>query len=284
MSTRLLRLAVIGLMAVAAGATAMVGDAQTPKPTGAPSPLAPFKASEAAVRTEILRSVEGGGEISNQLLVLIREGYDRIPPALRGAATTAAFAWAKSYVSSPAFVTAYAKYRDEHTPDIAAVSSDPIDVEVQKELARLIAELEEIKKGLTVLDSATRAGAVKNLDDQIARYKSPEHVRAMRIGLEAKRGSDTADNTRKAAEFAARWPADPKVYVRKQLERFMTTTEKIDYSLPTFWVKDSAGRTLGFLSPGMQEISTEAMYAIVAGKDAVDAARTAVGAWLKELP
>jgi hypothetical protein len=49
-------------------------------------------------------------------------------------------------------------------------------------------------------------------------------------------------------------------------------------------VKDPAGRTAGFLSPGLQDISWEAMHAILAGKDAVDAARAAVSAWLKELP
>jgi len=63
----------------------------------------------------------------------------------------------------------------------------------------------------------------------------------------------------------------------------MTATANVDYSLPQIWVKDPAGKVAGFLSVGLEDISWETMHAIVAGKDAVDAARTAVGAWLKEL-
>ncbi len=58
----------------------------------------------------------------------------------------------------------------------------------------------------------------------------------------------------------------------------MTATANIDYSLAHIWVNDPAGRTAGFLSPGLDDISWETMRAIVAGKEAVDAARAAVGA------
>jgi len=256
--------------------------AQTAKP--APGPLTPFGVSEATVRTLLLESVSGGGEISNRLLGMIQDGYDRMPVAMRGAATTAAFSWAKSYVSSPAFTTAYAQYRDEHKPAGGAVSTDSLDAEVQKQIADMIATLEEGKKALGGLDPATRAQATKNIDDQIAQYKSPENLRLMRMAVDAQRTARNEGDTKTAAEFAAKWPADPKVYVKKQLERFMAATANIDYSLAHIWVKDPAGRTNGFLSPGLDDISWETMRAIVAGKEAVDAARAAVGAWLKELP
>ena len=245
-------------------------------------PLTPFGVSEVTVRTQLLDSVSGGGEISNRLLVMIQEGYQRIPVAMRGAATSAAFAWARSYVSSPAFTTAYVQYREEHRPK-GAVSTDSLDQEVQKQIAAIIATLEEGKKGLDILDPATRAKALKNVDDEIARYKSPETARQMRLGVEAQRDGRNEDHAKASAEFAEKWPADPKVYVKKQLERFMTATVNVDYSLPQIWVKDPSGKIAGFLSTGLEDISWETLHAIVAGKDAVDAARAAVSAWLKEL-
>jgi hypothetical protein len=280
MSNRHPRSAALGLALLVVLASVLAA-AQAPPASG---PFAPFKVSEAAVRTEILKSVSQGGGVSSSLLAMIRDGYDRVPAPLRAAATTAAFAWAKSYVSSPAFAAAYAQYREEHKPAGGAANTDPIDVEVEKEIARLVAELEASKSALGVLDAATRAKVIKSIDDQIAHFKSPASVRAIRVGIEARRASENVDNSRSAADFAAGWPADPKVYVRKQLERFMSATATIDYSLPQIWIKSPSGRTAGFLSPGLDGISWETMHALVAGKDAVDAARAAVSAWLKELP
>jgi hypothetical protein len=281
MSTRQPRPAALGLaLLVALASMLAAAHAQAP----ASGPFAPFKVSEAAVRTEILKSVSQGGEVSAGLVAMILEGYDRVPAPLRAAATTAAFAWAKNYVSSPAFAAAYAQYREEHKPAGRAASTEAIDVDVQKEIAQLVAQLEASKAALGVLDAATRAKVIANIDDQIARFKSPENVRAIRVGIEARRAGEHADNSRSADDFATKWPADPKVFVRKHLERFMSATATIDYSLAQIWIKGPSGRTAGFLSPGLEDISWDTMHAIVAGKDAVDAARAAVSAWLKELP
>ena len=246
-------------------------------------PLAPFGVSEATVRTQLLDSVSGGGEISNRLVLTIEEGYQRIPVAMRGAATSAAFAWARSYVSSPAFTALYAKYRDEHRPAGAAIT-ESLDDEVQKRIAATILEFEGFRTAFDGLDPATRAQGLKNIDDEIARYKSPEMLRAMRLAVAAERSARNEDSSHAAAEFAEQWPADPKVYVKKQLERFMSATASIDYSLPQIWIKDPAGKTAGFLSPGLEDIPWQTLHAIVAGREAVDAARGAVSVWLKELP
>jgi hypothetical protein len=188
-------------------------------------------------------------------------------------------------VTSPAFTRAYAQFREERKPAGGAVSTDSVEVEAQKEISALIAELEEIKRGIPdTLPPATRAEAIKNIDDQIARYRDPETLRGIRMAVEGLRAITSADNTTAAADFAENWPADPKVYVRKHLERFMTVTASVDYSLAAIWVKNPAGKTVGFLSPGLEEMAWETMYSIAAGKEAVDAARAFVSVWLKELP
>jgi hypothetical protein len=105
----------------------------------------------------------------------------------------------------------------------------------------------------------------------------------MRLAVEAERGENTNSNQQAARNFDARWPADPKAYVRKQLEYFMAMTANMDYTLPKIWIKDPSGATLGFLSPGLEDMPWETVRAFVIGKEAVDAARTAADAWLQEL-
>jgi hypothetical protein len=63
----------------------------------------------------------------------------------------------------------------------------------------------------------------------------------------------------------------------------MAATANIDYSLPRIWVKDPAGRTAGFLAPGLEDTPWDTIRAIVAGREAVNAARVFVSEWLKEL-
>jgi hypothetical protein len=267
------------VLAASLGVSAFL-PAQTARP--ATGPLAPFGVSEASVRAELLQCVSGGGAVSNNFLAIVQQGYERVPVPMRAAATTAAFAWAKSYVTSPAFTTAYAKYRDEHKPK-GATSTLSIDEEVQKRIAEIVAAYELAKKGLDGLEPATRAKALKNIDDEIARYKSPEMVRPMRMAVAMERTGANAENAKADTDFAADWPADPKVFVRRRLEYFMTATANIDYSLPQIWVRNP-GRTVGFLSPGLEDLPWETMRAIMIGKEAVDAARAAVAAWMKEQP
>ena len=251
----------------------------------AAGPLAPFGVGEAAVQSMLLRVLDGGGTLIKgaEIVSTIQKGYARVPVTMRAQATTAAFAWAKSYLHSPAFATAYAKFREEHRPAGATRETGSVDEIVQQRINAYVAQLEGSKNGLDVLSPADRAKAIKNIDDAIANARSPENVRGMRLAVELERGENAKSDQQTTRDFDAKWPADPKTYVRKQLEYFMAMTANMDYTLPKIWVKDPSGATLGFLSPGLEDMPWETVRAFVIGKEAVDAARTATGAWLQEL-
>jgi len=268
------------ILVAAAALAAQSRAGQTP----ANGPLAPFGVSEVAVRSQILEVVDRGLIPGSQIVATVQAGYERVPVAMRGLATTAAFAWAKSFASSPAFASAYAKLREEHRPRAVAAAGS-IDEQVSKEIDEQIAAYEQSRKNMSQvpLSPAERAAVMKGIDDALARVKSPEYRKGVRMGLEATTAGKNEDAARAAAEFAANWPADPNVYVRKKLDYIMMATAGLDYSLPTFWVKNPAGRTVGFLSPGLESLPWEAGRAIVVGKEGVDAARAAIAAWLREL-
>jgi len=268
-------------VAVAALTTGAALGAQT-RAIGA---LAPFGVSEAAVQSMLLRVLDGGGVLieGSQIVSTIQSGYARVPVAMRAQATTAAFAWAKRYLHSPAFATAYATFREQHRPAGVISEAGSIDQIVQRRIDEYVAQLEQGKKGLDVLSPADRAKAIKSVDEAIANARKPENVKGMRLAVELERGENTNSNQQAARDFDVRWPADPKAYVRTQLEYFMKATANIDYTLPKVWVTNPSGVTVGFLSPGLEDLPWEAARAIVVGKEAVEAGRAAATAWLKEL-
>jgi hypothetical protein len=158
-----------------------------------------------------------------------------------------------------------------------------VDAAVQQQITSSIAELESSKKALDILSAADRAKALKNVDDMIARMRTSEYAQQLRTGLVAERGENAQKFERDMSAFNATWPADSKAYVRKHLEYIMATTANVDYTLPTIWVKNPAGETVGFLSPGLDNLPWETKRAIMIGKESVDAARAAIAAWLQEL-
>src|SRR5262249_30705099 len=87
----------------------------------------------------------------------VRRAYQRLPESPRGPAVTAAFGWAKSYVSSPAFAAVYAAARQQAKPAGLTTYDMSVDEEAKKELDRKLAELEETKKAVATLPQADRA-------------------------------------------------------------------------------------------------------------------------------
>lgn len=223
MAVSRVRASIVALAALAV-ATGIAVSAQT---RAAGGPLAPFGVSEAAVQQMLLRVLDGGGTLiqGSQIVDTIQKGYERVPVPMRGQATIAAFAWAKSYLHSPAFASAYAKFREQHRPPATAADESGSSEDVaQRRINAYVAELESSKKALDGLAPADRAKGIKFLDDAIANARSPQNVKGMRLAVELERSEHAKSNQESSRDFDARWPADPKAYVRKQLEYFMSMT------------------------------------------------------------
>jgi hypothetical protein len=220
--------------------------------------------------------------INNDFVQTVARAYAKLPAAARGPATTAAFAWAKSYVSSPAFAAAYAAQREGQQP--AGVASLPsVDDQIKKMMDEHAANLVMVRKIAESLPEKDRAAFLANLKAQEAQANSPELIKRMRTVFEAERTEKMSRFTKELAEWEARYPANPNAFVREHLQRFLTETANVDYSLATIFVRGPGGDVIGFLSPGLTGIPWQHTHAIVAGRDAVDAARAAAAAWLTEI-
>ena len=215
----------------------------------------------------------------------VRRAYQRLPDAARGPAVTAAFAWAKTYVSSQSFATTYAAARQKAKP-VGLPSYDlSVDDEAKKQLDEKLAEFEQTKKAITTLPEADRAAVLAGLKEGESQLRDPKTLKYIRDEIESRRASDTAGTTEAATRWYATYPADVGVFVRQELERFLAASATVDFTIPVTLIKNPAGAIVGFVAPMDRHLQSwiegECM---MAGKDMVAAARAAVEGWVKELP
>lgn len=244
--------------------------------------VGPLGVGDAAARKLLAEALPNGGYPleTMELVQTVRRAYARMPAAARGAATTAAFSWAKRYVQSSAFTAAYAEARNGQKPEGPATTAD---AELKKYLDEAEASAAMGRQIAANLPPAERDKLLKEIEERNAQLRNPENLARLRTMFGASAGEASDRASRDAAAWAAKFSEDPQLFVRGCLERFMAATANVDFSLPTHWIKDANGQVVGFQSPGYMGLPWEQVHAIVAGKDALAAARAAVEAWLKEL-
>jgi len=242
----------------------------------------PLGVADATARKLLVAAVLSNDGNVGDLVPTVARAYAKIPAAARGAATTAAFAWARSYVTSPAFAAAYAEQREGQRP--AGVANVPsVDDELKKMMDEQAAAMVLARKMAESLPEKDRSSFLAKLKEQEAQSKSPERLKILRTALEAERSGNASGSATAFAEWETKYPANPNAFVREHLQRFLKVTANVDYSIPAFFVRGPSGEVLGFLSPGYTGIPWQHVHAIVAGKDALDAGRAAAAAWLKEI-
>jgi len=213
----------------------------------------------------------------------VRHAYERLPAGTRGAAVTAAFSWAKSYVNSAAFATTYAAARQRAKP--AGVSVGPsVDEELKKKVDDERESLEGSKKALGAMPEADRASVLAALNQAEARLRDPELLKAWRDEIQARHDADTTGTASAVAEWHALYPEDVSIFVRQELQRFLAASASADFSVPVTPIK-SGGAVVGFVGPFEHPPSSWIEgECLLAGKEMVSAARAAVESWIKELP
>jgi hypothetical protein len=74
--------------------------------------LAQLGLAETAARSFLFSEIKRAAvNRRSEVVVAGNRAFLKLPPAARGQAATALFAWSKAYVNSPAFKSAYANYR-----------------------------------------------------------------------------------------------------------------------------------------------------------------------------
>ena len=251
--------------------------------TAAQGPLAQLGLTETSARNFLLNeatSLSTGRRVS--IVETGRRAFYKLPPTARGPATTALFAWAKAYVNSAAFKTAYAQHRrDVLGPDVPAATSS-VDEQVQEKLAEMRTSFAESRKMAASLPPATAAEVLKKLAEQEAQLNNGEWEKMLRAALQLEHADSTARDAESARANDERYPADPsRIFVRR-LREFLDATEDVNFAARMIRLTGGVDG-IEFVDKPDRQRNWIWQEAVIVGPEATAAARVAAEAWLREL-
>jgi hypothetical protein len=243
--------------------------------------LAQFKVTEAEARDTILSELNGGvgGHSNREAVEMARKAYLAIPMSARGSATTALYAWTKTYVNSPSFKAAYAAYRKENTPVLHEFSGT-VDEEVKRKIAEDKAKLDKDIKDMLAAGMKAQADALrqqgKMLDDKM-------YLQSIRMNIEETRAREKKNDETAMALFNERLPPNVMDSIALHLRAFLAATPDVDFAATQRKVLGGSGdEVLVFANDAYNKKPWQWKLAFEFGQQATAAARTAAAAWLKE--
>ena len=266
----------VGFVAVAA--MALAAGSPFTAPIVAQAVLAQLGLTEASARSflsEEMKSEPAAADRRKGIFLAGHRAFYKLPPAVRGPAATALFAWAKAHVSSPAFKTAYAQYRKEAGP----VDERP-GPSAEAQAAEMKANQEMVRKIAESLPPAEREKLLAQLKEQEAQM-AETRARTRKI-LEAAEAERKAQDQARANEFEIKFPADPNRLVARRLRAFLDEPADADFTARIIRLTDGPDG-MEFIAPAHRAKSVTWQLAVLAGPEATKAARAAADAWLKEV-
>lgn len=245
--------------------------------------LAPLGLTEAAARNFLLN--EATSTSTNRRAPIVETGrraFYKLPAAARGPAATALFAWAQTYVGSPAFKTTYANHRRDVLGPDERPGQPSVDDQVQKAIDEMKTGIAQAREMAAKLPPADAARVLRSVEEQEARITSGEVEKMLRVGLGAERAERVERDAAAATADAERYPADPTVIFRRRLRQFLDATADVNFSARTLSLTGGPDG-IEFVDKSDRQRSWMWQEAVIAGPEATAAARAAAQAWLKEI-
>jgi hypothetical protein len=240
--------------------------------------LAQLGLTEASARNFLFDEMKSqrGGYRRGSMEVAGHRAFYKLRPAARGPAATALFAWAKAYVNSPAFKTAYAQFRKDTMP----LPDERPGRSAEAQAAEMKANQEMVRQLLEKLPPAERETLLAQIKEQ--EKQAAETQARIQKAMEAQQAEQKARNAASANEFEAKFPVDPNQIVARRLRAFLDETADADFTARIIRLTDGPDG-MEFISPAHRAKSVTWQLAVLAGPEATKAARAAAEAWLKEL-
>lgn len=274
------RRVVLGLLSVVAiGAALFVGNGTLVAQGG----LAQLGLTEASARTFVLDDIKSPATSRGSgIAVAGTRAFLTLPASARGPAATALFAWAKAYVGSAAFKTAYATHRRAVIGPDERPGPSSVDDELRKMIDETKAGIAQARAIAATLPPADAANMLKLVAEQEAKLQSGETARLLRAGLEAQRAERTTTAAASARRNDERYPADPSRIFARRLREFLDATADVNFSARTLSLTGGPDG-IEFLDKADRQRHWIWQEATIVGPEATSAARAAAQAWLKEL-
>jgi hypothetical protein len=248
----------------------------------AQSQLAQLGLTDARAREFLLKEIQGPARDRGSAIV--QEGtraFLKLSPAARGPAATALFAWAKSYVSSPAFTASYASYRKGLIPTERQYALS-VEDQVKKDIAEQRAGFEQMRLAAEKMPAKDRDMLMEQVEPALANLANPAYADKLRAQLTAERARESGRRAEMAVEVEQTTPADPRKLFSRRLREFLNATADVNFSARTINLTGGPDG-IGFIEKADRAKPWMWQAAAIVGSEATTAARVAAEAWLKEI-
>ena len=209
--------------------------------------------------------------------------YHAATPAVRVAFVKNALGWMKTYTESAAFQADYSKLRAAEKPTPPEQKGTP-DEQFAKYLADQRKQVEEMRKSVAQMSPDMQKqmqGAVQQMEasaDKMA--KDPQMSAMMKQGFAQQAESDQKGYEKSLADYAAKYPADPKGLIASRLHKFLELSKDVAYDAKL--VPGNGGK-MKFAEPQYEAKPAEWKSCYRAGKEPVEAARAFATDWLRQI-
>jgi hypothetical protein len=238
--------------------------------------------TEAAARNFLLEEIKSPASSRRSAIVVVgNRAFLKLTPAARGQAASSLFAWARAYVNSPAFKTAYAGYR-------GGVIGEPrqytlnVDEEIKKQMDDQLAGIEQIRKSADRFPPAEREKLLQSLKEQEAAARDPTRLKMLKTVMEAERAEKIGNEAERVKQGEELLPADPQVLFARRLRAFLEGTADVNFSARTISLTGGPDG-IELVNPAYRKHSWLWQEAVIVGQEATLAARAAAEVWLKEI-
>ncbi len=248
----------------------------------AQSALAQLGLAETAARTFVLDEIKSPAQArSHPIGVAGTRAFLKLPPAARGAAATALFAWAKSYVNSPAFNASYASYRKSRIPTERQYARS-VDEQVKQDIADQLAGFEGMRQAAEKMPPKDRDMLMEQVKQALANLTNPAYADKLKAQLAAERAQESGQRSEMAIDVETTTPADPRTLFARRLREFLNATADVTFSAKTISLTGGPDG-IEFIDKADRAKPWMWQAAAIVGSEGTAAAREAAQAWLKEI-
>jgi len=251
-------------------------------PLVAQGALAQLGLTEAAARNFVLDEIKSPAlDRRSAIAIAGTRAFLKLPPSARGAAATGLFAWARAYVNSTAFKSAYDGYRKGRIPQSRQYELS-VEQAVQKDIDEQLAGMAEFEKTAATMPPADRANILESVKKGRAMLTDPAFIQQRREELAAERARESGADTALAAEVEQLTPADPQKLFARRLREFLDLTADVNFKARTMSLTGGPDG-IEFLDKTDRTRHWIWQEAAIVGPEATAAARAAAQAWLKDI-
>lgn len=214
-----------------------------------------------------------------------RRAFKAASPALRADMTEGMMAWARTFVATPEFKSAYQAARQNRKPKAPAFEGTP-EQEFQRQREEQKAEQARSAEGMKAALAQMPADQRKQIEETMkstaelmAQMDTPEMRKMILDGIRMERVRKQQEYQEAVAKWQQEYPEDVNAAVARRLASFLEQTADIAFDAKL----TACGDKMCFADQQYERKSGNWKIAYRAGREPVTRARAAARAWLSSI-